>query len=40
MAEFVELNTIGVSKESQLRLAKILRSVREACDGEGSDGGE
>ncbi|RWR94067.1 tryptophan aminotransferase-related protein 2-like protein [Cinnamomum micranthum f. kanehirae] len=35
MTEFVELNTIGVSKESLLRVAKILRLVREAYDGEG-----
>ncbi|XP_068638097.1 tryptophan aminotransferase-related protein 2-like isoform X2 [Aristolochia californica] len=29
MAKFIELNTIGVSKDSQLRVAKILRTVRE-----------
>jgi L-tryptophan--pyruvate aminotransferase len=30
MVKFVELNTIGVSKDSQLRAAKIMKAV---CDG-------
>jgi len=30
MVKFMELNTIGVSKDSQLRAAKILKAV---CDG-------
>lgn len=40
MTKFIELNTIGVSKDSQLRAAKVLRAVRDAYDGEGSGTGE
>ncbi|KAI3850220.1 hypothetical protein MKW92_031000 [Papaver armeniacum] len=31
MTKFIELNTIGVSKDSQLRAAKILRAVSDSC---------
>ncbi|RZC54520.1 hypothetical protein C5167_013379 [Papaver somniferum] len=31
MTEFIELNTIGVSKDSQLRAAKILGAVSDSC---------
>lgn len=33
MTKFVELNTIGVSKDSQLRAAKVLRAVSDGYDG-------
>jgi L-tryptophan---pyruvate aminotransferase len=32
MAKFIELNTIGVSKDSQLRAAKVLRAVSDAYE--------
>ncbi|CAL5327305.1 unnamed protein product [Camellia sinensis] len=32
MTKFIELNTIGVSKDSQLRAAKILQAVADSCD--------
>lgn len=32
MTKFIELNTIGVSKDSQLRAAKVLRAVSESCE--------
>ena len=32
MTKFVELNTIGVSKDSQLRAAKVLRAVSDGYD--------
>ncbi|XP_019052363.1 PREDICTED: tryptophan aminotransferase-related protein 2 isoform X2 [Nelumbo nucifera] len=31
MTKFIELNTIGVSKDSQLRAAKILKAVSDSC---------
>ncbi|KAI3940168.1 hypothetical protein MKW92_019665 [Papaver armeniacum] len=31
MTEFIELNTIGVSRDSQLRAAKILAAVSDSC---------
>ncbi|KAF7838292.1 tryptophan aminotransferase-related protein 2-like [Senna tora] len=34
MTKFIELNTIGVSKDSQLRAAKVLRAVSDSCDQE------
>ncbi|THG14745.1 tryptophan aminotransferase-related protein 2-like isoform X1 [Camellia sinensis] len=37
MTKFIELNTIGVSKDSQLRAAKILQAVGDSCDPVGSD---
>ncbi|KAK1661810.1 hypothetical protein QYE76_049969 [Lolium multiflorum] len=39
MTKFVELNTIGVSKDSQLRAAKVLRAVSDGYDDEHSSGG-
>lgn len=32
MTKFIELNSIGVSKDSQLRAAKILQAVSDSCD--------
>ncbi|KAF6136972.1 hypothetical protein GIB67_030736 [Kingdonia uniflora] len=32
MTKFIELNTIGVSKDSQLRAAKILKAVSDTCE--------
>ncbi|KAF9589009.1 hypothetical protein IFM89_018248 [Coptis chinensis] len=32
MTKFIELNTIGVSKDSQLRAAKILRTISDSCE--------
>ncbi|KAF7806049.1 Tryptophan aminotransferase-related protein 2 [Senna tora] len=32
MTKFIELNTIGVSKDSQLRAAKIMRVVSDSCE--------
>lgn len=32
MTEFIEINTIGVSKDSQLRAAKILQVLADGCD--------
>lgn len=32
MTKFIELNTIGVSKDSQLRAAKVLRAVSDAYE--------
>ena len=38
MTKFVELNTIGVSKDSQLRAAKVLEAVADSCvEGLGED---
>lgn len=34
MTKFIELNTIGVSKDSQLRAAKVLRAVSDSCEQE------
>ncbi|KAK7347051.1 hypothetical protein VNO80_21577 [Phaseolus coccineus] len=34
MTKFIELNTIGVSKDSQLRAAKVLKAVSESCEQE------
>lgn len=31
MTKFIELNTIGVSKDSQLRAAKILKATSDSC---------
>ncbi|KAL4397409.1 hypothetical protein HN51_001914 [Arachis hypogaea] len=36
MTKFIELNTIGVSKDSQLRAAKILEAVSDSCEEEES----
>ncbi|KAL6997127.1 L-tryptophan--pyruvate aminotransferase [Sarracenia purpurea var. burkii] len=36
MTKFMELNTIGVSKDSQLRAAKILQAVADSCEHIGS----
>lgn len=38
MTKFIELNTIGVSKDSQLRAAKILQVVRNGYDNGGDSG--
>ncbi|KAF5185454.1 Tryptophan aminotransferase-related protein [Thalictrum thalictroides] len=32
MTKYIELNTIGVSKDSQLRAAKILRTLTDSCE--------
>lgn len=32
MTKFIELNTIGVSKDSQLRAAKVLKVVSDSCE--------
>ena len=32
MTTFIEINTIGVSKDSQIRAAKILQAVSDTCD--------
>ncbi|CAM8936861.1 unnamed protein product [Rhodiola kirilowii] len=32
MVKFIELNTIGVSKDSQLRAAKILKATSDSCE--------
>lgn len=40
MTKFIELNTIGVSKDSQLRAAKVLKAVSDSCEEEDSQGGE
>ncbi|KAD4889023.1 hypothetical protein R6Q59_034085 [Mikania micrantha] len=34
MTTFIEINTIGVSKDSQIRAAKILQAVSDSCDHE------
>ncbi|XP_027368861.1 tryptophan aminotransferase-related protein 2-like [Abrus precatorius] len=36
MTKFIELNTIGVSKDSQLRAAKVLKAVSDSCEEENS----
>lgn len=36
MTEYIELNTIGVSKISQLRVAKVLKAVSDSCGNETS----
>lgn len=36
MTTFIEINTIGVSKDSQIRAAKILQAVSDSCDGDES----
>ncbi|MED6149451.1 hypothetical protein PIB30_062541 [Stylosanthes scabra] len=35
MTKFIELNTIGVSKDSQLRAAKVMRAVSDGCELQG-----
>ncbi|KAK7330526.1 hypothetical protein VNO77_24721 [Canavalia gladiata] len=40
MTKFIELNTIGVSKDSQLRAAKVLKAVSDSCEQENSQDGE
>jgi L-tryptophan--pyruvate aminotransferase len=40
MTKFIELNTIGVSKDSQLRAAKVLKTVSDSCEEEKSKDGE
>lgn len=35
MTKFIELNTIGVSKDSQLRAAKVLKAVSDSCEKRG-----
>ncbi|KAJ4960504.1 hypothetical protein NE237_020414 [Protea cynaroides] len=37
MTKFIELNTIGVSKDSQLRAAKILKTISDSCQQNKSD---
>nr|XP_043627111.1 L-tryptophan--pyruvate aminotransferase 1 [Erigeron canadensis] len=37
MTKYMEVNTIGVSKESQLRIAKILQVVADGCKHSGGD---
>ncbi|XP_076947580.1 tryptophan aminotransferase-related protein 2-like [Bidens hawaiensis] len=32
MTTFIEINTIGVSKDSQIRAAKILQTISDSCD--------
>lgn len=32
MTTFIEINTIGVSKDSQIRAAKILQAISDSCD--------
>ena len=36
MTKFIELNTIGVSKDSQLRAAKVLKAISDSCENDGS----
>ncbi|GMN45977.1 hypothetical protein TIFTF001_015155 [Ficus carica] len=36
MTKFIELSTIGVSKDSQLRAAKVLEAVADSCEQAGS----
>ncbi|WJX33086.1 L-tryptophan--pyruvate aminotransferase [Trifolium repens] len=40
MTKFIELNTIGVSKDSQLRAAKVLRAVSDSCEQENYQEGD
>jgi len=40
MTKFIELNTIGVSKDSQLRAAKVLRAVSDSWEQGNSQEGE
>lgn len=40
MIKFMEVNTIGVSKESQIRVAKILQVVADGCKRFGSPDGD
>ncbi|CAK8566730.1 unnamed protein product [Lathyrus sativus] len=40
MTKFIELNSIGVSKDSQLRAAKILSTVSDSCEQENSKEGD
>ncbi|CAH2078052.1 unnamed protein product [Thlaspi arvense] len=37
MTEYIELNTIGVSKDSQLRAAKVLKVVSDSCGRSGNE---
>lgn len=37
MTTFIEINTIGVSKDSQIRAAKILQAVSDSCDNDDDD---
>ena len=32
MTKYIELNTIGVSKDSQLRAAKVLKVISDSCE--------
>lgn len=36
MVKFIELNTIGVSKDSQLRTARMLSVISDSCEQAGS----
>ncbi|KAK9066463.1 hypothetical protein SSX86_013785 [Deinandra increscens subsp. villosa] len=40
MTTFIEINTIGVSKDSQIRAAKILQAVSDSCGQENQKGAE
>ncbi|KAG5039594.1 hypothetical protein AAZX31_05G038800 [Glycine max] len=40
MTKFIEISTIGVSKDSQLRAAKVLKAVSDSCEQENSQDGE
>lgn len=40
MTKFIELATIGVSKDSQLRAAKVLKTVSDSCEQENFQDGE
>lgn len=40
MTKFIELNTIGVSKDSQLRATKVLKAVSDSCEQKNSKDGE
>ncbi|KAJ1377430.1 Pyridoxal phosphate-dependent transferase, major domain [Sesbania bispinosa] len=40
MTKFIELSTIGVSKDSQLRAAKVLKTVSDSCEQENFHDGE
>lgn len=37
MTTFIEINTIGVSKDSQIRAAKILQAVSDSCNQKGTE---
>ena len=40
MTKFIELNTIGVSKDSQLRAAKVIKAVSDSCEEGNTKDGE